>query len=69
MNLKIAKRLREMAHQMHKPDQAPVRRLMVHPAHERRAKAQGSMRGITAVNDPRSWRGIYRWLKRNYANA
>jgi hypothetical protein len=43
----------------------PARRLMVLPAHEKRFKFQGHAQGITAVNDARSERGVYRWLKRN----
>lgn len=67
MNAKLCKRLRKMAHRMHKPDEAPVRKLMVLPAHEKRFNFQGHAQGITAVNHPHSFRGIYRWLKRNYA--
>ena len=74
MNAKLCKRLRKMAHAMHfefttKGVEAPVRKLMVAPAHEARAKEQGSMRGVSAVNHPQSWRGIYRWLKRNYQHV
>ena len=74
MNAKTCKRLRKMAHTMHnellaRKLDAPVRKLMVHPAHERKAKDQGHMTGVTAVNHKQSWRGIYRWLKRNYHAA
>lgn len=71
MNLKTAKRLRRMAHTMaaaqrdEKGRGLPAKRLMVLGSHERRFK-QGE-RNVTAVNDPRTFRGIYRWLKRNYA--
>lgn len=71
MNLKTAKHLRKMAHTMClQPDGKvlPTRRLMVLPQHERRAQEEG-IAHVTAVNDPRSWRGIYRWLKRNYQHA
>lgn len=71
MNLKTAKRLRKMAHQMCLQQDGsvlPTRQLMVLPAHEARAKEDG-FRHVTAVNGPRTWRGIYRWLKRNYAHA
>ena len=64
MNAKTCKRLRKMAHQMNRPED-PVRRLMVHPPHERRAKEEGFLH-VTAVNDPRSFRGVYRWLKKNF---
>jgi hypothetical protein len=47
----------------------PPRRLMVLPAHDAKAKHQGHMANITAVNHPQSVRGIYRWLKRNYASV
>ena len=72
MNAKTCKHLRKMAHKMClQPDNTvlPTRRLMVLPAHEKRFKFQKSVQGITAVNDPRTWRGIYRWLKRNYQYA
>ena len=76
MNAKLCKRLRKMAHAMHfelltkdPRNPPPNRKLMVMPAHEARAKEQGSMRGVTAVNHPQSVRGIYRWLKRNYASV
>jgi hypothetical protein len=71
LNLKLAKRLRKMAHQMSlQPDGRvlPVRQLMVHPAHEARAKEEG-LGHVTAVNNRQTWRGIYRWLKRNYHYA
>ena len=71
MNLKLAKRLRKMAHQMSLQQDGsvlPTRRLVVLPAHEKRAKEEG-FRHVTAVNSPHSWRGIYRWLKRNYGHA
>lgn len=70
MNLKTCKRLRKMARQMSYNPQTgelmPARRLMVLPAHEKRFKFQGHAQGVTAVNDPRTTRGIYRWLKRNH---
>lgn len=76
MNAKLCKRLRKMAHAMHfeiltkDPKNAPPnRKLMVLPAHESKAREQDGMRGVTAVNHPQSWRGIYRWLKRNYASV
>lgn len=76
MNAKLCKRLRKMAHHMHfellKQDPKnppPNRRLMVLPAHERKAREQESMRNVTAVNHPQSVRGIYRWLKRNHASV
>lgn len=69
MNAKLCKRLRKMARQMsfnpQTDESLPDRRLMVHPAHEQRFKEQGHSKGITAVNDARSTRGIYRWLKKN----
>lgn len=71
MNAKTCKRLRKMAHAMClQPDGKvlPTRRLMVLPAHERRFKAEG-IRRITAVNDPQTFRGIYRWLKRNFQHV
>ena len=71
MNAKTCKRLRKMAHQMClQPDGRvlPTRRLMVLPQHEKRAREEG-FRRVTAVNDPHSWRGIYRWLKRNFQYA
>ena len=72
MNAKTCKRLRKMAHAMClQPDGKvlPTRRLMVLPAHEKRFKFQGHVQGISAVNDPQTWRGIYRWLKRNFQHA
>lgn len=70
MNLKTCKHLRRMARQMSYNSQTgesmPARRLMVLPAHEKRFKFQGHAQGITAVNDARSTRGVYRWLKRNH---
>jgi hypothetical protein len=70
LNLKTCKHLRRMARQMsfnpETNEAMPARRLMVLPAHEKRFKFQGSVQGITAVNDPRSTRGVYRWLKENY---
>lgn len=76
MNAKLCKRLRKTANKMmldlntQDPKQFPIteRRLMIHPRHEARAK-KGDYRHITAVNHPQSVRGIYRWLKRNYAKA
>jgi hypothetical protein len=75
MSAKKHKLLRKMAHRMvfekHLQDHESIvdRKLMVHPPHEKRAREQGHMRGVTAVNYPKSTRGIYRWLKRNYDNA
>ena len=76
MNAKTCKRLRKMAHAMHfeiqtkDPENAPPdRKLMVLPAHEAKAREQGHMSNITAVNHPQSLRGIYRWLKRNYSHV
>ena len=46
----------------------PTRHLMVYKPHEARAREMGMGR-VTAVNDPRTFRGIYRWLKRNYHHA
>lgn len=76
MNAKLCKRLRKMAYAMHfellakdPENPPPTRRLMVLPAHERKARAQDGMRGVTAVNHPQSVRGIYHWLKRNYAHV
>ncbi len=69
MNAKLAKHLRKMAHQLClQPDGTvlPTRRLVVLKRHEEKAREQGHMRGVTAVNCPQSWRGINRWLKRNY---
>lgn len=70
MNGKKAKHLRWMATNMFA--QLPAqnitpseRKLMVHPADERRAKEQGNMLGCRAVNHQHSHRGIYRWLKAN----
>jgi len=71
LNLKTAKHLRKMAHTMcMQPDGSvlPTRQLIVNPAHQRRFEAEG-VRHVSAVNEPRSWRGIYRWLKRHYRNA
>lgn len=74
MNAKTCKRLRKMAHAMHfelgtKGVKSPMRQLMVLPAHEKKVKEQGHMMGVTAVNHAQSWRGIYRWLKRNYQHV
>jgi len=76
LNAKLCKRLRKMAHAMHfemltkdPKNPPPGRRLMVFPPHEAKAKEQGSMVGVTAVNHPQSVRGIYRWLKRNHASV
>lgn len=74
MNAKLCKRLRKMAHAMQfelttKGIPAVSRKLLVLPAHEKRAKVQGHMQGITAINGPQTWRGIYRWLKRNHASV
>lgn len=70
MNLKTCKHLRRMARQMSYNPQTgesmPARRLVVLPAHEKRFKFQGHAQGVTTVNDARTFRGIYRWLKRNY---
>ena len=73
MNAKLCKRLRKMAYAMHfeiltkdPKNPPPNRKLMVLPAHEKKAREQGHMIGITAVNHPQSVRGIYRWLKRNH---
>jgi hypothetical protein len=58
-----------MAHQMHDAKQ-PVRKLMVHPAHEASFRSGDRPAGhTTAVNHPQSFRGIYRWLKRNFHYA
>ena len=70
MNGKQAKRLRKMATALFAalPEQGKTpseRRLMVHPADERRAKEQDSMEGCRAVNHQLSHRGIIRWLKAN----
>jgi hypothetical protein len=71
MNAKTCKHLRKMANsmalEMHLKTKQPIiaRELMVLPSHEDRARKQGHMMGITAVNHPQSVRGIYRWLKRN----
>ena len=76
MNAKTCKRLRKMAHAMHfelltkdPKNPPPNRKLMVLPAHEAKAREQGHMSNITAVNHPQSVRGIYRWLKRNYSHV
>lgn len=73
MNQKKAKLLRKMARQMsfnpETNEAMPARRLMVLPAHEKRFKFQNSVQGITAVNDPRTTRGVTRWLKRNFDHA
>ena len=72
MNAKLCKRLRKMAHRMALQSDGtvlPTRHLMVLPAHEKRFKFQGSTQGITAVNGVRTWRGVYRWLKRNHQYA
>ena len=75
MNAKLCKRLRKMANAMalerHLQTKEPIvqRRLMVLPAHEKRFKFQGHTQGITAVNGPQTWRGVYRWLKKNYAHV
>lgn len=73
MNAKLAKKLRKMAYALHfelmtkdPRNPPPVRKLMVHPAHEARAKEQDHMMGITAVNHLQSVRGINRWLKANH---
>jgi len=72
MNAKLCKRLRRMARSMSYNPQTgislPARRLMVLPAHEKRAKEEG-FRHVTAVNGPQTTRGIYRWLKRHHAEA
>ncbi len=73
MNSKLCKRLRKMAYQMSfdpkTKESMPMRRLVVHPAQEARAKAGAGMGSVTAINDMRSWRGVYRWLKRNHMHA
>lgn len=71
MNLKTCKHLRRMARQMsYNPEtneSMPARRLMVLPAHEKQVKAgERQFPNVTAVNDPRTTRGVYRWLKKNY---
>lgn len=72
MNLKKAKLLRKMANRMaldaelHRGTKIVQRHLVVHPAHEKKAKEEG-FRHVTAVNSPTSVRGIYRWLKRHAA--
>lgn len=72
MNLKKAKVLRKMANRMALErslrENSPIvqRKLVVHPAHETKAKEEG-FRHVTAVNAPTSVRGIYRWLKRHAA--
>lgn len=70
MNLKKCKALRRMARRMefslHEQGIDTKRKLLVLQSHEARAK-QGDRR-ITAVNNPNSLRGIYRWLKKNGIN-
>jgi hypothetical protein len=61
---------RQMSFNPETNESMPARRLMVLPAHEKRFKFQKEngmpvTQGITAVNDSRSQRGVYRWLKRN----
>jgi len=69
MNSKKAKFLRKMARQVsfnpETKESLPARRLMVLPAHEKRAQEKG-MAHVTAINDPRTTRGAYRWLKENH---
>jgi hypothetical protein len=71
MNSKKAKLLRKMAGQMAsakaqgEKKEIPPRSLKVLKQHEARAQA-GSFDHVTAVNDPLSVRGIYRWLKGNF---
>lgn len=58
MNAKLCKRLRREAYRMClQPDGSawPTRHLI-------RSKVPS-----TAINDLKSWRGTYRWLKRNHA--
>lgn len=75
MNQKAAKKLRRMARQMamaqvaQTGDSPPAKRLMVLPEHEKRFKFQGHAQGVTAVNDPRTERGINRWLKKHVHEA
>ena len=76
MNAKLCRKLRRMARQLAFDEMArtqvetPPRKLMVHPAHEKSFR-EGTRKvaHTTAVNHPQSVRGIYRWLKRNYAKA
>lgn len=73
MNLKVAKHLRKMARQMSFDPQTgkslPARRLMVDPRHEKQLKAgERKFPNITAVNDPQTTRGVYRWLKKEWSN-
>lgn len=73
MNQKLCKHLRRMARQMSFDPKTgkslPARRLMVLPAHESRFKEQKSIAGISAINDPNTTRGIYRWLKKEFRNG
>lgn len=76
MNAKLCKRLRKQAHRMmlelhlDSGGKTPVRDrfLIVFGPHEKRMQELGAGR-VTAVNHPQTTRGIYRWLKRNYAKA
>lgn len=70
----MCKQLRKLARQMSFDPQAgvqlPARRLVVNPAHEKRFKFQKennmpATQGISAINDVRTARGTYRWLKKN----
>ena len=78
MNAKMCKRLRKLARQMSFDPQAgtqlPPRRLMVNPAHEKRFQFQkengmNAIQGISAINDVRTTRGTYRWLKGHVHDA
>lgn len=78
MNAKLCKHLRRMARQMSFDPKTskslPARRLMVLPSHEKRFKFQRengmpATQGISAINDPNSTRGIYRWLKKEFRHG
>lgn len=68
MNGKQAKKLRKVATTIFAGLEAngrtpSERKLMIHPADERRAKETGSTEHCRAVNHQHSYRGIYRWVK------
>jgi hypothetical protein len=73
LNQKTCKRLRRMAREIQKsrfdenPNDNPIlfRQLLVDPRHQQKLKTQGVAKGRSAVNSPKSFRGIYRALKKN----
>lgn len=75
MNAKLCKHLRRMARSVQKDcfdaEGVPIvfRKLLVDPRHERRLKTTGQAKGCSAVNDPNTFRGIHRSLKRKYRDG